>query len=119
MMRKQELLFENLKRIKDYWTNTSVESLDKNSDLMWTDSEEQYKILQNKLETPEEKAAFRKIQDEIIRGVIHSILVMVDGGDDLADHMLVDIIDENTKESLKNGTALHEEFISYLLDKEE
>ncbi|MEK5215373.1 hypothetical protein [Psychrobacillus sp. FSL H8-0487] len=50
---------------------------------------------------------------------MHSILVMIDGGDELADKFLVDLIDRDTKESLQEDIALHEEFYGYLLDKEE
>ncbi|MPN37587.1 hypothetical protein SDC9_185107 [bioreactor metagenome] len=48
-MDKQRLLFENLKDIKDYWVKTSIEGLTPNTDLIWSDVEEQYKILQDKI----------------------------------------------------------------------
>ncbi len=41
--------------------------------------------------------AFEKVLDESIQGVIHSILVMIDGGDELSDIFSIDIINENTK----------------------
>lgn len=44
---------------------------------------------------------------------------MVDGGDELADKYLIDLVDRETRESLLKETALHEEFIGYLLDTEE
>jgi hypothetical protein len=44
---------------------------------------------------------------------------MVDGGDDLADKFLHDLKDRETKESLQDDIALHEEFIGYLLDVED
>lgn len=116
---KQKLLFENLKNIKDYWVKTSVDSLNPNTDLIWSDNEDEYKLLQSKLKTQEELVAFGKIQDELIKGVIHSILVMIDGGDDLADNYLLDLVDRETKVSLLNDIALHEEFYGYLLDCEE
>ena len=55
-------------------------------------------------------AAFRKIQDEVIKGVMHSILVMIDGGDELADNFLLDLVDRETKVSLLKDIALHGEF---------
>jgi hypothetical protein len=63
--------------------------------------------------------SFGKVQDELIKGVIHSILIMIDGGDELADNYLLDLVDRETKESLLNDIALHEEFYRYLLDCEE
>jgi hypothetical protein len=44
---------------------------------------------------------------------------MIDGGDELADKYLIDLVDRETRESLQNETALYEEFIGYLLDTEE
>lgn len=115
---KQKLLFENLKNIKDYWTHTAVEHLSPDADLIASNCEEEYQLLANKITSDEELLAFRKIQNELIEGVIHSILVMVDGGDDQADKLLVDLIDRKTKESLQDDIALHEEFIGFLLDAE-
>jgi len=113
------LLFQNLKNIKDYWTTTAVDSLNPNPDISPFENEDDYKILQTKLSSQEEINAYRKIQNEVIQGVIHSILVMIDGGDDLADNYLVDLVDRDTKESLLKEVALHEEFVGYLLDNEE
>ncbi|MGE7667175.1 histidine kinase [Ureibacillus composti] len=119
MDKKQKLLLHNLKNIKDYWTKTAIDSLNPNSDLIWSENEDEYKILQTKLISQEELNAYRKVQNEIIQGVIHSILVMVDGGDELADKYLIDLVDRETRESLLKETALHEEFNGYLLDIEE
>ncbi|MGG4438634.1 histidine kinase [Priestia megaterium] len=116
---KQKLLFENLKNIKSYWVNTAVENLSPNADLIASNCEEEYQFLAKKLSSVEELLAFQKTQNEIIEGVIHSILVMIDGGDDLADRLSLDLIDGETKESLQNDIALHEEFIGYLLDMED
>lgn len=57
--------------------------------------------------------------NEVLKGAIHSILVMIDGGDDLSDKFTLDLIVEQTNESLKKDSALHEEFYNYLLDVEE
>lgn len=116
---QQKLLLQNLKNIKDYWVKTSVDSLNPNTDLIWSDNENAYRLLQSKLITQEEVVSFRKVQDELINGVIHSILVMIDGGDELADNYLIDLVDRETKESLLKDIALNEEFYGYLLDCEE
>lgn len=71
------------------------------------------------LKDGEDKVAYESIVNELIRGVIHSILVMVDGSDDLADKFNIDLVVEETNESLKDNVVLHEEFIGYLFDVEE
>lgn len=118
-MEKQKLLFQQLKRIKDYWVKTSLDSLKDDADLIWSDYEEEYKMLQNLINTEEKKLAYEKVLNEVLKGAIHSILVMIDGGDDLSDKFTLDLIVEQTKESLKKDSALHEEFYNYLLDVEE
>ncbi|GFZ34392.1 hypothetical protein CSC2_49180 [Clostridium zeae] len=117
-MDKQQIIFERLKGIKDYWVNTLEESLADNADLIWSDYPDEYKILSTKLEEKEAKDALRKVSDEVIRGVIHSILVMIDGGDEVADKFKVDLIDEDNGQSLKYDCALHEDFFGYLLENE-
>jgi hypothetical protein len=118
-MDKQKLLFERLTEIKDYWAKTTSESLDDKADLMWSDVNDKYEILRAKLTSREEREAYQKVVDEVIKGVLHSILVMIDGGDELADKLLLNLIERDTSRSLSEQTALHEEFYSYLLEKED
>lgn len=114
-MNEQKILFERLKKIKDDWIRTSMLSLDDKSDLIWSEYEEEYKLLQSFLAEEEGKEAYTKVIEELIRGVLHSILVMFDGGDELTDKFNIDIINADTKKSLKDDIALHEEFFGYLL----
>lgn len=118
-MNDQRLLFERLKDIKDYWVHSSVKRLNEQEDLVPSECEEEYKIVKTLLETEESQIAYKKIMNNVIEGVIHSILVMLDGGDELTDKFNIDIINADTKESLKEDIALHEEFFGYLLDNEE
>lgn len=118
-MEEQKILFERLREIKDYWVKTSLESLDENADLIWSEHEDEYKLLQSSILGQEEKIAYSKVIDELIKGTIHSILVMLDGGDELTDKFNIDIVNSDTKKSLKEDIALHEEFYGYLLDVEE
>lgn len=117
-MKEKEMLFGQLKFIKDYWVKSSIESLDENADLIWTDFEKEYKELAALLKENEHKKMYEEVLNEIIKGVMHSILVMVDGGDDLADKFEIDLIVEKSKKSFKKNGALHEDFFEYLLDKE-
>ncbi|MEA4825785.1 MAG: histidine kinase [Clostridium sp.] len=118
-MDEQRVLFERLKDIKDYWVDSSVKRLNEQEDLVPSECEEEYKVLKTLLETGESKIAYKKIMNNAIEGVIHSILVMLDGGDELTDKFNIDIINSDTKKSLKEDSALHEEFFGYLLDVEE
>ena len=45
-MEEKKQLFEQLKSIKDYWVKASLDSLDENTDLIWSDYEEEYRRLQ-------------------------------------------------------------------------
>lgn len=117
-MEEKKQLFEHLKTIKDYWVKTSLQSLDKKADLIWSDYEKEYQRLQLLLKNDEEKEAYERVLNELIKGVIHSMLVMVDGGDDLSDKYTVDLVVEKNNKSLKKNGALHEEFYEYLLDVE-
>ncbi|WP_427338764.1 hypothetical protein [Caloranaerobacter sp. DY30410] len=116
-MEEQRILFERLKDIKDYWVNNSVKRLNEVVDLVPSECEEEYKVLKSLLKT-DNKNAFKVVINDIIEGVIHSILVMFDGGDELTDKFNIDIINADTKKSLKEDIALHEEFIGYLVEVE-
>lgn len=118
-MKEQRILFERLKQIKDYWVKTSLESLNKDADLIWSEYEDEYKLLQTLVLGEDAQKAYLKVIDELIKGSIHSILVMLDGGDALTDKFNIDIINSDTKQSLKENIALHEEFFAYLLDVED
>ena len=117
-MREQEALYRRLNEIKDYWVQTSVDGLKADTDLIWTDYEDEYLHLQKILTSDESKKAYIKVLDETIKGAIHSILVMLDGGDELIDEVNIDLINADTKVSLRKGISLHEEFFNYLIDRE-
>ncbi|SHI36398.1 hypothetical protein SAMN02745163_00095 [Clostridium cavendishii DSM 21758] len=118
-MDEEQILFERLKQIKDYWVKTSIEGLDKNSDLIWSECETEYNLLQSIICDEEVKKAYSTVVDELMKNIIHSILVMFDGGDSLSDKFNIDIINADSKESLKEESSLNEEFLGYLLDSEE
>ena len=44
---------------------------------------------------------------------------MLDGGDELTDEFNIDLINADSKKSLKENIALNEEFYGYLLKEEE
>ncbi len=118
-MREQQILFKNLKAKKDYWTKIAVELLDENTDLEYESRKEAYIRLRELIKSEEDKKVYEQAIDDVIRGVMHSIMVMFDGGDSLTDEFRIDVLNADTKESLLDYSALHEEFIGYLLDNGE
>jgi len=118
LLKEQQILFKRLKAIKDYWVHTSVEGFKTDADLIWSDCGDEYANLQKILSTDENKQAYKKVLDEVVKGTIHSILVMLDGGDELTDEFNIDLINADSKKSLKDNIALNEEFFAYLLDEE-
>ncbi|NIK80456.1 hypothetical protein FHS15_005646 [Paenibacillus castaneae] len=85
----------------------------------WSDLKSEYQILNNLLGTDEGIEAYKNVIQDKIDGVLHSVLVMIDGGTELAENFTIDLVVEDTRESLKEGIALLEEFTGYLLDAEE
>lgn len=117
-MNKQNALFQDLKQIRDIWIN--VDYLGPNAVIPeWSDLKSEYQILNNLLGSDEGIEAFKKVIQDKINGVLHSVLVMIDGGTELAEKFTIDIVVEDTGKSLKEGIALQEEFMGYLLDAED
>lgn len=61
--------------------------------------------------------AFGKVQDEVIHGVIHSVLVMIDGGNELSNKYLLDLIDREPRESLLKDIEFSNDRLFSLLIK--
>lgn len=41
-MKTKTYFYKNFKNIKDYWTKTAVDNLNPNTDLIWSDYEDEY-----------------------------------------------------------------------------
>ncbi|WP_316569394.1 hypothetical protein [Neobacillus sp. YIM B06451] len=89
---KQRQLFETLKLIKDQWVEISIIKHEN--------------CLENK-----------EAQNEIIEAVLYSVMEMIDGYNDNLTFSL-DLIDKDTKQSLKEGIELHDQFMNYLYEAE-
>lgn len=116
LIEKQRLLFENLKIIKDTNVELSVGSLHPQSNIQWADSNEAYQFLRNKLNSDEDLKAIAVIQNELIEQVIYGIMEMIDGYGGL--NFEVDLIDQETKQSLRDGIQLHDKFMEHLYKTE-
>ncbi|MDQ0914554.1 histidine kinase [Paenibacillus sp. V4I5] len=115
---KQRLLFEKLKQIKDTYVDISVGSFHPQSNTKWwADSGEAYKLLRNKLSSEEDLEAITVIQNELVKTVIYHIMEMIDGYGGLSFE--VDLIDKETKQSLRDGIEFHDKFMDYLYENEE
>lgn len=119
MMKEQEVLLKRFKETRDYWLETALKSLEDDSDLSWSNCEQEYHQLKRLISNEETMECYSKVVDELMVGLIHSLLVMFDGGDELTDEFNIDIINADTKASLLENIALHERFFEYLFDVEE
>lgn len=117
-MEKEKFFFAQLKNIKDYWVEKTIQKLDKNYDLHISNEEKSYKKIQEVFKNQEEIDSYQKVINDVIEGVLHSVMVMLDGGDELADNIMIDIIDIENKNSILKEGSYHEEFISYLTENE-
>ena len=114
---KQRLLFEKLKQIKDTYVDISVGSFHPQSNTKWwADSSEAYKLLRNKFSSEEDLEAITVIQNELVKTVIYHIMEMIDGYGGLSFE--VDLIDKETKQSLRDGIEFHDKFMDYLYENE-
>lgn len=114
---KQILFFKGLKQIKD--TNVEIYSsyLHPNSRLNSTVLKSEYKHLQEKLSTDKDIEFFKKIQNEIVESAIYEIMELIDGYGRL--DFKIDIIDRETKKSLRENIELHDSFMTYLMENED
>ena len=109
-------LFEDLANIYDSWLSTAMESTCRSgADLSWADEPEAFFKLGASLQETNSVSHFEQAVSELLRGVIHSTLVVFDGGTKLSEKTNLKIIDDQGHTLPIN---LHEEFISYLIETE-
>ena len=107
-------LFEDLATIYDYWKSVSSESVSNSeANLKWADEPEAFLKLREVLNESNSMPEFEQVVSEVIQGVLHSTLVVFDGGTKLAEKTNLKIVDDDGQVLPRN---LHEEFISYLLE---
>jgi hypothetical protein len=117
-MSKHDDLFQDLKQIRDTWAN--VDYLGPSSVVPeWSELKGEYEALRNVIKNENEIEAFKKVLKNTVTGVLHSVLVMIDGGTELAEKFNIDLVVLETGESLRENIALDEEFMGYLLDTED
>jgi len=113
-MNTEKELFEDLASIYDSWLSLAKESTsDSEANLNWADEPKAFLKLRETLKESNSQVHFEQVISEIIQGVLHSTLVVFDGGTKLADKTNLKIEDDNGHILPKN---LHEEFVSYLME---
>lgn len=112
--REQELVFEDLARQLDSWIETAREATaDPSADLIWASDPDAWRRLGKALRGSETTEEFVTALRETLLGFAHSVLVMIDGGTELAEQMTVDL---TSSEGRSIGDGLHELFTGYLIE---
>ena len=113
-MNTKKELFEDLAGVYDSWMSVARDSVsDSEAQLKWVDEPEAFLKLREVLIESKSILHFEQAISEIIQGVLHSTLVVSDGGTKLAEKTNLRIIDDDGQVLPRN---LHEEFVSYLLE---
>ena len=118
-MWEQQVLFKQMKWIKDYWIDVSIERLEGKDESYWDVGRKAYEELKRVVKTEQDREAYRKVLNEVIKEVMHSMMAMFDGSDALSDEFSIDVINSETGESLLSYSALNDEFFDYIMDAEE
>jgi hypothetical protein len=109
----EDALFKDLATALDHWMAGSIEALtDPNADLSWCDHPDAFRTIQTKLQFAPDQLALSACMSEILRGVIHSVLVTLDGGTKMAESHALKVI---TEDGIPLSGSLHEGFIDYLI----
>lgn len=115
--KKQEQFFESLKSIKDSNVGFFTAYFDPSTDFKQINLESEYKHLQSKMFSKEDLECVKRVQNELVEEVIENIMVLIDGYGDL--DFTLDLIDRDSKESLRENIELHDAFMDYIAEKEQ
>ncbi len=109
-LKEIEVLFEQLKQIKDDRINTALALLESGAKVSETAYSKEYQHLNEILGTEEAKDAFKRVLNEQFDTIVHSFLVMIDGGTIFKEDLdfYVDLVKNDTRKSLSENDALHE-----------
>ena len=112
---QNEDFFRDICVALDSWVASATNAvIDETSDLIWVENAELYRRMQNTLGAADiEYQDIQEIFSECFRGLLVSILTILDGGTALAEKGRLYLTDENGS---KLGEGLHEKFVSYLID---
>ena len=93
--------------------------MDSKIERFWSESKEEYGILQEALNDREKKRAFEIVINELLIQQLHALLVAMDGGEWISEKYDFQIIEKDTTKCINADVALHEKFIDYLWEGDE
>ncbi len=107
--------FEDACRSLDHWVReTTGAATNPAWDMLaWEEAVDAVRRLQSVLVSPEDKNAFRQVVFEGMVGLLHSVMAMLDGASELADHYTITITTSTGKEL---GPGLDELLANHLYE---
>lgn len=107
--------FHDLAAALDAWSQASTDALTTNkAGLQWIEGKDSCSRMREALEKAGvESSAVYAVLDECFRGLLVSVLSIIDGATEMAEKGRVHLVNEDD-ESL--GEGLHQEFVNYLFD---
>lgn len=115
MTELKKAFFQDLARHMVLWRDSLVEAIADPTAAEWSENRHAAERLHAKGFSEEDLANLRSLSDECFRGVLHSTLVTIDGGTELAEVGNLALINARTGEDL-SADGLHEEFAEYLAE---
>ncbi len=105
-----EILFDQLKQIKNKRISILLESLEEGTKANKSMCSKEYEHLNKILGSQDDKEVLKRILNEQFDVLVHSFLVMIDGGTFFEDNLdfYVDLVKNDTRQSLTENDALHE-----------
>ena len=113
----KELLFKDIATSLEQWTEHSVSCLqDEHADLDWVEDMNSFKEVQRAIiSSGVSKESLKHVFTEILFGVIHSQLVILDGGTSLSEKYEIKLCDEKGQ---LISSDLHGELANYLIEND-
>jgi hypothetical protein len=108
-------LLRDLALAKSSWTSAASEAISNPQAERWIENEQAWSKLSSLLRDSDSHDAFVAVVSELLSGLMHSVLVTLDGGSALAESTLLTVQDEKGHEFKK---FLHEFWPHYANDTE-
>jgi hypothetical protein len=108
----QQEFFEDIGRSLDQWLQVTVEAATSPAaDLTWATNKKAFQVLQQALVTDEQHWAYRVALQDVMVGLLHSLMVTLDGGSRLADQYTLTL---TTSRGTTLGPGLNELLFEHL-----
>lgn len=91
-------LLKDFALAKSSWVSAAEEAIATPEDVVWAEDAEAWSKLSECIQTPEAKEAFIAVVSELLSGVLHSALVSLDGGSELAETTTLSVQDADGHE---------------------